>query len=121
MDAYCRTLYSENNKKRSLLYDKAIWGELDLSPKSRCIFHLCNPAPKEKEIRNERETQMKDTVCRQIDRKPTMQVRIDTGLHQLLKVKAAKQHTSIKTLLEGCLAELLAVENSDEDHEDEFS
>lgn len=47
----------------------------------------------------------------QIDRKSTKQIRIDAGLHQLLKVKAARAGTSIKTLLEGYLAELLAVES----------
>ena len=47
---------------------------------------------------------------RQIDKKKTKQVRIDTGLHQLLKIMAAEQGESIKGLLEGCLTELLAVE-----------
>lgn len=45
-----------------------------------------------------------------VDKKLTKQIRIDSGLHQLLKVKAAKSGMSIKTLLEGFLAELLAVE-----------
>ena len=40
----------------------------------------------------------------------TKQIRIDAGVHQLLKVKAAKSGMSIKTLLETYLAELLAVE-----------
>ncbi len=46
----------------------------------------------------------------QSDRRSTKQVRIDAGLHQLLKVKAAESGTSIKELVEGCLAELLAVQ-----------
>ena len=50
-------------------------------------------------------------MSRQIDKKSTKQVRIDTGLHQLLKVKAAKSGMTIKTLLEGYLADLLAVDS----------
>ncbi|MEK7720709.1 MAG: toxin-antitoxin system HicB family antitoxin [Bacteroidota bacterium] len=50
---------------------------------------------------------------RQIDKKPTMQVRIDSGLHQLLKIKAAKENRSIKQLVEESLMELLAVTPSD--------
>lgn len=46
----------------------------------------------------------------QSDKNYTKQVRIDTGLHQLLKIKAAKSGISIKTLLEGYLADLLAVD-----------
>lgn len=44
------------------------------------------------------------------DKNSTKQIRIDAGLHQLLKIKAAKAGISIKTLLEGYLAELLAVD-----------
>ncbi|HUD04655.1 MAG TPA: hypothetical protein VMR59_01555 [Patescibacteria group bacterium] len=43
------------------------------------------------------------------DKNITKQVRIDAGLHQLLKIKAAKGSTTIKTLLEGYLADLLEV------------
>jgi predicted HicB family RNase H-like nuclease len=50
------------------------------------------------------------SINRQVDKKTTMQIRIDTGLHQLLKIKAAKAGVSIKTLLEGYLANLLAPE-----------
>ncbi len=46
---------------------------------------------------------------RQVDEKPTKQVRIDAGLHQLLKIKAATQKTTIKVLIEGALAELLSI------------
>lgn len=42
---------------------------------------------------------------RQIDKKLTKQVRIDTGYHTLLKIKAAKEGVAIKTLLEGYIAE----------------
>lgn len=48
---------------------------------------------------------------RKIDKKTTKQIRIDIGLHELLKSKAKKRSMTIKTLLEGYLAELLAVEN----------
>lgn len=52
---------------------------------------------------------------RQVDKKSTKQVRIDSGLHQLLKIKAAREKTTIKGLVEGCLAELLSVDNSKND------
>ncbi len=54
----------------------------------------------------------KKSESRQIDRKSTSQVRIDTGYRDLLKIKAARAGISIKTLLEGYLAELLAVEET---------
>ena len=54
---------------------------------------------------------------RQIDNKSTKQIRIDAGLHQLLKIKAAKLRTSIKTLVEGCLAELLGIEEGGDNDE----
>ena len=47
---------------------------------------------------------------RQIDKKTTKQVRIDAGLHRLLKVKAAESEMSVKDLLEDYLADVLAVE-----------
>ena len=46
---------------------------------------------------------------RKIDQKKTKQVVIDAELHRRLKVKASAEKTSIKTLLEGALAELLEV------------
>lgn len=49
-------------------------------------------------------------TSQQSDKNSTKQIRIDAGLHQLLKIKAAKAGMSIKTLLEGHLAELLKVE-----------
>lgn len=42
----------------------------------------------------------------------TTQVRIDIELHRLLKIKAAKSGMSIKTLLEGYIAEILKDETS---------
>jgi len=46
---------------------------------------------------------------RQSDKNRTKQIRIDAGLHKLLKVKAAEAGTSIRSLLEDYLAELLEV------------
>lgn len=50
---------------------------------------------------------------RQIDKKLTKQIRIDTGYHTLLKIKAAKAGVSIKTLLEGYIADILENETSE--------
>ncbi len=49
---------------------------------------------------------------RKIDSKSTKQVVIDIGLHQLLKIKAATSGMSIKTLLEGYIADILKEETS---------
>lgn len=48
----------------------------------------------------------------QVNKNLTKQVRIDTGYHTLLKIKAAQARVSIKTLVEGYLADLLAVEET---------
>jgi len=45
----------------------------------------------------------------QNDKNSTKQIRIDAGLHQRLKLEATKRSMSIKTLLEGYLADLLGV------------
>jgi hypothetical protein len=50
---------------------------------------------------------------RQIDKNKTKQVRIDSGLHQLLKIYASQSGMSIKELLEDCLSELLAMDKPD--------
>ncbi len=47
----------------------------------------------------------------QSDKNSTKQVRIDAGLHQMLKIKAAKSGTSLKTLLEGYIADGLDKDN----------
>ena len=44
---------------------------------------------------------------RQIDIKTTKQIRIDAGIHQLLKLKATEAGESIKAFLEGILADIL--------------
>ena len=54
---------------------------------------------------------MEKTNCRLIDKKPSKQVRIDTGMHKLLKGKAVEEGTTIKGVLDGYLAEILAVKN----------
>lgn len=46
----------------------------------------------------------------QSDKNLTKQVRIDTGYHTLLKIKAAKSEMSIKTLLEGFIIDALGDE-----------
>ena len=48
----------------------------------------------------------------QNDKNLSKQIRIDAGLHKLLKMKAAALSTSIKTLLEGYIAEGLKEETS---------
>ncbi len=45
------------------------------------------------------------------DKNLTKQVRIDSELHRLLKIKASKDSISIRTLLEGYLADVLGVES----------
>ncbi len=47
---------------------------------------------------------------RQIDTNKTKQIRIDSELHRLLKIKATTAGISIKDFLEGYLADLLALE-----------
>lgn len=47
---------------------------------------------------------------RKIEQKSTKQVVIDAGLHNLLKIEAARARRTIKELVEECLAELLAVD-----------
>lgn len=48
---------------------------------------------------------------KQGDKNKSKQVRIDTGIHQLLKIEAAKSDKSLKSLLEGIAAEVLGVIN----------
>lgn len=48
---------------------------------------------------------------KQIYKNPTSLVRIDTELHRLLKIKAAEEKTTIRTLIEGKIAEILEVKN----------
>ncbi len=51
-------------------------------------------------------------MSRKIDKNSTKQIRIDAGLHRLLKIKASEHSMSIKTLLEGYVAEGLKEETS---------
>ena len=48
----------------------------------------------------------------QSDKSLTKQIRIDAGLHRLLKMKASDLSISIKTLLEGYIAEGLKDETA---------
>ena len=48
---------------------------------------------------------------KQIDKKKTKHVRIDAGIHQLLKIEAAKSDRSIKSLLDSYVVEGLGVIN----------
>ncbi len=59
------------------------------------------------------EEKQKKAESRQIDKKLTKQVRIDTGYHEMLKVKAAKSGVSIKSLVEGLLENFLALKNEE--------
>ncbi len=49
---------------------------------------------------------------RQIDQKTTRQVRIDKGLHKMLKIYAAESGMTIKALLEDYLSDLLAIDKN---------
>lgn len=49
----------------------------------------------------------------QIDRKSTKQIRIDAGVHQLLKVYASQSGVTIKALLEDYLSDLLAIDKDE--------
>ncbi len=44
---------------------------------------------------------------RQVDQKSTKQVRIDISIHKLLKVYAAKRGETLRSVIEGCLADIL--------------
>jgi predicted HicB family RNase H-like nuclease len=47
-------------------------------------------------------------MSRQIYNKTTKHIRIDAGVHKLVKIESAKQGKSIKELIEECLAEVLS-------------
>ena len=49
-------------------------------------------------------------MSRQVDKKKTMQVRIDAGVHRLLKIKAAKTRETLRGLIEGALTDVLTIE-----------
>lgn len=50
---------------------------------------------------------------RKIDQRTTKQVRIDEGLHKLLKIDAAQRGESIREVLEGLLADYLGAKNNE--------
>lgn len=51
----------------------------------------------------------KKIESKQVNKKSTSLVRIDAELHRRLKIMAATEKTSIKTLIEGVIAELLTL------------
>ena len=53
-------------------------------------------------------------MSRQVDYKTTKQVKIDAGLHKLVKTEASRQGKSIKALVEEVLVELLGVDYQSE-------
>jgi len=53
-------------------------------------------------------------MSRQSDTKTTKQVRIDAGLHKMLKVMAAEEGRTLKSLLEECLVEYIGPVYKDE-------
>ena len=53
----------------------------------------------------------KKNTCLQSDKNSTKQIRIDAGLHKLLKLKAINEGTTVKGVLEDYLMDLLAVDN----------
>jgi hypothetical protein len=48
------------------------------------------------------------------DRNPTKQIRIDAGLHKLLKLKAANEGVTVKSVLEDYLADILAIDGGED-------
>lgn len=46
-----------------------------------------------------------------VDKNLTKQVRIDAGLHRLLKIESGKRDKSIKTLVEALLGDFLEVKD----------
>lgn len=52
---------------------------------------------------------MKKIIGKQVNQRLTTHVRIDRGIHHLLKIKAATEKTTIRALLEGAAADVLEV------------
>ena len=50
---------------------------------------------------------------KQVNKEDTTLVRISTGIRDSLKVKAATEKTTIRTLVEGALADILEVKKDD--------
>lgn len=53
----------------------------------------------------------RNVASRQIDKKVTRQVRIDSGLHKLVKIEAISAGSTIRELVEWALAEYLSKNN----------
>ena len=56
-------------------------------------------------------------MSQQVDKKPTKQVRIDSGLHRLLKIKVAESGETIRELVEGFIVEGLGTDYQKNDKE----
>jgi len=53
------------------------------------------------------------SINREINPKTVKQVVIDAGIHRLLKIRASEAGQSVKELLEGVLADYLAVKGDE--------
>lgn len=58
---------------------------------------------------------IKKSTNREIARNAVKQVVIDAGLHRLLKIRASEAGQSVKELLEGVLADVLAAKGDQND------
>lgn len=74
----------------------------------KCPCEVCSTQDDEQELLD-RQLVKESPLSKQVNKNPTTLVRIDAELHRLLKIKAAAGKTSLKTLIEGCLGELLEV------------
>lgn len=54
------------------------------------------------------------TVSKQINRMRTKLVRLDASIVEELKIEASKARTTIRSLVEGALVELLGIQNDNE-------
>jgi len=68
-----------------------------------CPCEICSSQDNKGELPDE------SITSKQVNKNPTTLVRIDTELHRLLKIKAAGERMTIRTLVEGALADLLSV------------
>lgn len=76
----------------------------------KCLCEACSSQDEKRDSLNE--SIDTSSPSKQINKNPTTLVRIDTGLHRLLKVRASTEETTIRSLVEGALSELLSVEGS---------
>lgn len=79
----------------------------------KCPCEVCSSQDDEQELLD-RESLKEYSPSKQINKNPTTLIRIDAGLHRLLKIKAAGEGVTIRTLVEGALAELLSVKTRED-------